>query len=405
MPSFSSFLFDTFPREVGNPFRVVVGREKELIQFAEENTGEKDVFVTVYNLALEVDKIFFDFDEPFAFEFASKFCKYLYANNIAYVPLITPRKGYHIYPLTIPTFLSGEELDQKKALADAQLWLLEQSGCYFPVVSKVYDLNDDIKPYYKKERGVVDYNHYHLFTTDPIAEAKFMHDQIHAYVRVDESEFKPKHNWYVPACDIRIIGDLRRFGRLPNTKKKIEGEYCYCTYLPQDFFNMEETDVLRMKKAPQDIFPVIGEVKSIKEFIHPLKIEFSSAILNAMEIDHQLPDVEPDIPILKLIQRIINPGVFRSNLSPEPTQEARFQFVCELKELGWDVEKVMNAIRALYNSGSWQDYDEGKCYTQVKQIFNKNYRKMSKKHLLSLGLATSKDYENIKKRTVWNIKE
>ena len=232
-----------------------------------------------------------------------------------------------------------------------------------------------------------------------------MHDQIHAYVRVDESEFKPKHNWYVPACDIRIIGDLRRFGRLPNTKKKIEGEYCYCTYLPQDFFNMEETDVLRMKKAPQDIFPVIGEVKSIKEFIHPLKIEFSSAILNAMEIDHQLPDVEPDIPILKLIQRIINPGVFRSNLSPEPTQEARFQFVCELKELGWDVEKVMNAIRALYNSGSWQDYDEGKCYTQVKQIFNKNYRKMSKKHLLSLGLATSKDYENIKKRTVWNIKE
>jgi hypothetical protein len=407
MPSlsiFSSFLFDTFPREVGNPFRRIVHREKEFLQFIEQNDGRGPVFVNIYGLEKEVDKLFYDFDEPFAFEFVSKFAKWLYYNNIAFIPIITGRKGYHIYVLVYPEKLIGTEGEQKQQLADAQLWLIEQAICYYPIVVREYDLTKKIKTYYH-EKKKIDPSLFHLFTKDSIHWARFFKGKIQTYVRIYNHENTKEEWWFTPACDVRLIGDINRFGRVPNTRRVFGDITNYCTYLPLTFFNKSEYEVLKYQKAPQVHTVPRGATKEIKEFIQPLEVEFNNAIMLNMETEEALAEYIPDSPLLKIIHELVNPGVFRANLSPEPPQEARFALIAELKGHGLSKNETMEVCRALFHSGSWTDFKEGKCHTQVKQIYRKNYQKMGKKTLLSLGLATEKDFDRIHDRAgYWKFK-
>jgi len=393
-----SFLFDTYPREVGNPFRTVVFRQKEFEQFVLMNDGKTDVFVNIYNQNKVIDKLFYDFDEPFAFEFASKFAKWLYNNNIAYVPLITPRKGYHIYVLLNPEHHNIPEIELKEKLANAQLYLIQESRCYYPVIARRYDPTPEIKEFYQ-ERKEIDPDLFHLFTQDPIHQAKFQNGEIHAYVRIfDKNRFYGRF-WYTPACDIRIIGDINRFGRVPNTKKKVNDVWSYCTYVPLDFFNMEEEEVFIMKKAPRDETRPVGTTNSLSDYTKELNVEFNNAIMLNMGDEESLTVNLPDDPLIQLVAKVINPGVVRSNLSPEPPQEARFALVTELKHHDFSENDVMDVCRAF----NWNDFDEAICYTQVHQIFTKNYRKMSKRQLLSLGLATESDFKQMKSRnTFWD---
>jgi len=401
MSSPFSFLFDTFPREVGNPFRTVVFRPKEFEQFVMINNGKTDVFINIYDIKRTVDKLFYDFDEPFAFEYAAKFAKWLLYNNIAFVPLITPKKGYHIYVLLNPERHNVSDIELKQKLANAQLWLMQESKCYYPVVARRYDLNPQIKKFYK-ERKEIDSDIFHLFTQDLVHQAKFQNDEIQAYVRIfDENKFYGRF-WYTPACDIRIVGDINRFGRVPNTKKKINGYWNYCTYIPLDFFKYEEEEIFIMKKAPRIETVPLGLTNNLSDYSKEPDVEFNNAIMLNMAEDQTLTVNLPDDPLIHMVAKVINPGVVRSNLSPEPPQEARFALVAELKHHDFSESEVMDVCRAF----DWSDFNESKTHTQVHQIFTKNYRKMSKKQLLSLGLAVESDFTEISNRnTFWKDDE
>lgn len=400
MSSYSSFLFDIYPREVGipqfKPVRRIVHRSKEFEQFVEEYDGRGDVFVAVYGEKRLVDKLMFDFDGTFAFEFARKFANFLFIHNLSFVPIITGKKGFHIYVLLYPEYLTGEEKEQKNTISMAQMWLMEQSECYYPVYQKEYELNDDIKKYYCSKKKI-DNNLFHLFTDEPIHQAKFMNDLIYAYVRLYEIPEDPKVKWwYTPACDTKIVGDIRRLTRVPNTKRVFpSGGVNYCTYLPVRFFEMSEERVLQYQKELHRPTTPEGSLKSIEEFAKPTEIEFRNAIIVNLETEGEMIGYEYDSPLLELVEQILNPGIFRALLSPEPPNMIRVAAVCEMRHFGMRKEEIVQALLEF----DWSDKDEAVIEDKVDQIFRRDYKRFSKSYLIREGLATERDFEKKQKRS------
>jgi hypothetical protein len=385
------------------PVRRIVHRTKEFEQFVEEYDGRGDVFVAVYDEKGLVDKLMFDFDGSFAFEFARQFANYLYIHHLSYIPIITGKKGYHIYVLLYPEYLKGEEVEQKNKISMAQNWLIEQSGCYYPVYQKEYELNDKIAGYYQDKKSI-DYNLYYLITDEPVHQAKFMHDKIYAYVRLYEAPEEPyiiiKDKkikwWYTPACDTKIIGDIRRLTRVPNTKRVFEtGGINYCTYLPIRFFEKSEERVLQYQKAQQPPTTPEGSLKSIDEIALPIKTEFRNAIIVNLETEGELVGYEYDSPLLELVEQIMNPGIFRALLSPEPPNMVRVAAVCEMKHYGMRKNEILQALKDF----GWSDWDESVAEDKVDQIFRIGYKKFSKSYLIREGLATERDFEEKRKRS------
>lgn len=400
MSSYSSFLFDIYPREVGipqfKPVRRIVHRPKEFEQFVDEYNGRGDVFVAVYGEKRLVDKLMFDFDGHFAFEFAKKFANFLYIHNLSFVPIITGKKGFHIYVLLYPEHLTGEEKEQKKTISMAQMWLMEQAKCYYPVMQKKYELNDEIRDIYQDKKKI-DHNLYHLFTDEPVHQAKFMDNKIYAYIRLEKTpKKKSKDWWYTPACDTKIVGDIRRLTRVPNTKRVFpSGGVNYCTYLPVKFFEMSEERVLQYQKSTHRPTKPQGSLKSIDEYAKETEIEFRNAIIVNLETEGELVGYEYDSPLLELVERILNPGIFRAMLSPEPPNMIRVAAVCEMKHFGMRRDEI---IKALIEFG-WSDKDESVIEDKVDQIFRKGYKRFSKSYLLREGLATERDFETKRKRS------
>ena len=108
-------LFYLFPREVGNPKRWIVKDESAFENFLVMNNGNNDCFVSVYGLPdpktdiINIDKIFIDLDGiPQALEDSQTIFKYCMANKIKVIPVVSGKKGIHLYIKTTPTTLKTQ---------------------------------------------------------------------------------------------------------------------------------------------------------------------------------------------------------------------------------------------------------------------------------------------------------
>lgn len=400
MSSFhSSFLFSIFPREVGipqfKPVRRVVHRQKELDQFIDQYNGLGDVYTSVYDNSLLIDKVFFDFDGVYAFEFARKFANWLYIKGISYIPVITGKKGFHIYPLIYPQHLHTDERKQKAIIQMAQEFLIDRSKCYYPIHGEIYDIPKELKDKYKHNKRI-DFNDYHLISDDPIVQAKYSDNKIIAYVRILEGLDSFEGNWwYTPACDTQIMGDIRRLCRVPNTKRILgNGIENYCTYLPIRFFELSEIKVFSYQKTTNYVPRPSGVPIELKYILRASKVEFSNAIITNFQEKGKVISYEVDSTILETVRHILNPGIFRSLHSPEPPNKVRVAAVCEMKHVGLSKQEIVNILLEF----NWSDKDQNIISDKVEQIFRKDYPKFCKSTLIGQGLATNRDFLEKKKR-------
>jgi len=98
-------LFSPFYREVATPSRRVVHSLGEFSKFIDENNGRRDVFTSVYPLTGEIDKIFVDIDNPNiseALQDAKILYSYLRNEGYAVIPVVSGKKGFHLYLLLKP---------------------------------------------------------------------------------------------------------------------------------------------------------------------------------------------------------------------------------------------------------------------------------------------------------------
>jgi len=187
---------------VGDPRRRVVGSLLQLKKFINETNGKRDCFVSVYDFKY-IDKIFIDIDGENAFETAKKIYKFLYESKIPTIPVISGKKGYHLYVLVKP-----EKLTEKNKLVNATYSIIDKSGAF------------------RIEHG---------------------------------GEYK------IPLIDSVTIGDTRRLCRIPETLRPPENKR-FCAYLPPDFHTLNEKDVKLYSYNPRPFEYELKKLPSLDSF-------------------------------------------------------------------------------------------------------------------------------------------
>ena len=165
-------LFKPFNREVANPARQRCRTLKDLQDFVALNNGvARDVFTSVYDRKLTIDKVFIDLDGPLCMFALRKLLNYFWC--IGEEPLVpfSGSKGFHIYLPLIP-----EPRAKARDLEHATLSILW-------------------------EAGVIDY--------------------------------VGGHSSGMPV-DSTTIGDVRQLCRIPNTLRPPSNDY-WCTWMPEVF--------------------------------------------------------------------------------------------------------------------------------------------------------------------------
>lgn len=310
----SLLLFGKFPRDIGFPYRQQVGTAKEMDRYASYNNGITDVFIAVYPSNYVIDKIFFDLDYgPDVLGDAKKLYTWCLDNKYDAIPIVSGKKGYHIYLLTKPKIYGPEA---KIALTRAS----------YSVIKSVFG----------------------SFKQEIYVDSKGKQNQI---LRTEKRIIAP---------DPMVIGDIRRFGRLPNTLRPPEN-LNYCTFLPPDeFLDMTETDITRHMKEP-----------------HTYDYEVNlneSPLLTDFEYDFEdVPDFKDWVPMSTsstvvtsnpcgFLKEILRPCLYRHIVSIHPCHMIRTAVAIDLLEYDYSPEEITDVFSTL----GWEDFNEKITLEQVR---------------------------------------
>jgi len=339
-------LFSTFPREVlaltrtneygfKIPNRSVVLSRKELNLFTKKYSGVQDPYVGSFVYTGEgdrtsVDKLPFDFDDEHK-KYASILAKWLYEHKIGYIVVGTHFDRYHIYIPIYPQKMSGLELQE------AQLSILEQAGIYKKV---------------ENDSGT----------------------------------------YYQPMTDMHIVGDLRRVMRMPNTPRlpKHEGGevICYCTYLPQKFYEMSKTEIYTMLKGPNPMESPHFFPKPLFEIIKPLTMQFRNPIKILLGDKELNLDFTPNDPYLQFIQSVLRPCIWKSLISPNPPHAIRMAATIDLRDLKFSALEIFDA----YSMLGWIDWLPEATDYQIRNIIgNLKYKRFSCGTIRKSGIPCNSD--------------
>jgi len=326
----TKILFYPFYRRVGNPSQRLIRNIREFEKFLIENNGINDCFIAVYDIRHTIDKIFFDLD-ILDIKLAGKFYNYLRELGFSVIPVFSGKKGFHFYVPLKPMRFE----DRNEAIA----WLRKVS-----------------------------------------------------YTWIDESGLYRKEKHYkVPLFDTRIIGDINRLTRVPNTLRPPEN-ITYCTYLPEDFETMTLEELFEHAKQPHEYNYEIKRKCKITE------IETSDAIYDYLvtynPVEFEVPDSYEshleriDVDVRKYLKYLLRPCIYTWLLTEEPPHDIRTAATIDLLHADFTPEEIIY----IYSRLKWTDWDERKTRYHVYKIASKTWLKpYSCKRLKELGYCLGKE--------------
>jgi len=192
--------------------------------------GSDQYIVSLYDLSLTIDKVFFDFDSTslqHVFDEVKLFIKKLNDYNLQYIPVFSGQKGFHIYVLMKPWRPPNTET-ARAVLRDIQVKL---AGSFTTADRHVFgDVRRLVRfpntlnktnycvplPYdftswtieeiirYAKEPHNIDYN----IRDIPGIEAFI--DEVHDYIGEDTGKLTPLHDFYDMPPRLHLIKELIR---------------------------------------------------------------------------------------------------------------------------------------------------------------------------------------------------
>lgn len=295
------------------PTRMVVLSEKELRLFAQKYAGVQDTYVGSFIYtgdvgSTTVDKLPFDFDDEHS-GYAAILAKWLYENKIGFAPVGTYFDRFHIYIPIYPQKMTPLELQE------AQLSILEQAGIYKEI-----------------ENG--------------------------------------SGSYYQPMTDTHIIGDIRRVMRLPNTPrlpKRLGGEItCYCTYLPQNFYEMEKSLIYSILKEPHEMETPDFYPRPLLEIVKPLTRQFRSVVWMD-RTDQITTQYTPTDPLLALVKGLLRSCIWNSLVSPNPPHFIRVAATIDLRDLAFGALEIFDIFSRL----KWIDWNPNVCDYQIDKVLGR----------------------------------
>lgn len=311
-------IFDTFPREVGFPERMLIHNVNDYNQFVYDYNTIKSLYTTVYAFdkilgrkplyqTAIIDKVFFDFDGLESHEGVKIFVKGLLQDNYKFI-IHFSGGGFHIFVATKRVLYS---ISAKEFIKRIQKHLLQR------------------------------YN-------------------IEKY------------------SDSHVIGDISRICRIPNTLNVRRGRYCIPLY-PNQVLDLTIDEIIELAQKPQYInnygageFLAIPPENIIDDKITLAKFENSETYpVKIFPKPKRLVNDNENYP--KCIEKILQ----REN----PTHDERFLLVLYLSKRyrkGIHIERanikvltkrILNFFRRL----KWRDWDEEITLYQINNILNKRY--------------------------------
>ena len=325
-------LFGRFPREVANPNRWLVNSIPEMRRFIDYNNGITDIYVSLYSSNYVIDKIYFDFDYgPSVLDDTKKVYKWLMDKDYSVIPVVSGKKGYHLYAITKPKIYGVQ----------AKLLLTKATYSIIKSVFGSFRQEVHIKPDGKQVR----------------------------VLRNSERIIGPD-----PTC----IGDVRRITRVPNTLRPPEN-LNYCTYLPpDDFLKMTEADVIdHMKEKHSYTYKIdYSFAPLLTDFEFDLDKKIEAKQWESIGCSSTIATSNPNL----FLEQIIRPCLYRHIISIHPSHDVRVATTIDLLNFGYSPEEILD----LYSTLGWEDFEEGLCLSQIKSC--KKYEPYSCSKLRKYGI-------------------
>jgi hypothetical protein len=319
-------LFAPFTRDVGNPARIRINSYEEFKSFVAQNSGKAHCFCEVYP------------------------APYLKLSSI-------------FYDFDGPAAYSESAAFYKYLMMDRQI----------PTI-----------PLDSGKKGV----HLHVFTKPhtfkDIQEAK---KSLAATAVILLTEFSKKP---LTSIDTHVIGDVRRFCRIPGTLRDDGNNWC--TYLPPDFIHMSEEELALHRKAPH-YYDYNLPIRRLEFSVVTDNFDFVSTVYsNSTPTADGLTQTQmaaatpPETKIMTYLQRVMRPCLFAAFTASNPRHHTRVASVVDLKGAGFTQREIETFIAQLH----WVDYDPAVTHVQVSHIFSKSYLSYSCRTLQQLGICDGK---------------
>lgn len=323
------FLYSPFERETACPTRQPIKGLQQFENFVDTHNGIEDCYADLYTYPFTgvIDKIYYDFDGVSngmeqALPYAQTFYRFLTGiKKLSVIPIASGKKGFNLYIiLKEQSYPNAKQLLHDVAYSlivecfgkISQLTFTDKEGREHPTLTKV------------DEKG----NPTEIICIDP-----------------------------------KIIGDVRRFSRIPNTLRPPENR-AYCTYLdPYKFPKMSITDVYKAIKHKNTFAYQLKSYTTLKDIeIHP---QLSSFLINCNGNGngngngHTTFNRNLDT---KDLEQALRPCLFKYMLSPEPRHDVRVAATADLIGSGFSDEEIFN----MYKKLKWVDFDPATTEYQIE---------------------------------------
>jgi hypothetical protein len=176
------------------------------------------------------------------------------------------------------------------------------------------------------------------------------------------------------SLDTHVIGDVRRFCRIPNTLRPPENVN-WCVFLPENWDTMTELDIIRYIKAPHAVNYNLPPRQEVKPTTSTNRQRQTSG---QMTVQTMIPAQSHEF-----LQRILRPCLYNAICQPNPRHHVRVAATVDLKNAGLP----FSFVERLYSTLKWIDYDPNITHYQITQIYKSNYSSYSCKRLQELGIC------------------
>ena len=310
-------LFSPFQRNVGNPYQFGIKSQKDFEDFIIRNNGINDCSASVYSQDSTIDKIWFDLDGVGALDEARRLYKFLREINCKVLPIISGRKGIHLHLLLSSNVKVNSE-SAKEILMDTIIL----------IISNGLGLRD----------------------------------------------------WKQPTTlDWSKLGATNVTCRIPNTLRP-PANTTWSSYLPENWNELSDADVWDYSKSPHS-FDYTGEIYSIDELSSKLEIlpnshSFTRSRGSSEQRFEKQPEFEPVLfgtmersELVKALEKIMRPCLFRHIISSRPRNDARVASVLDLLSVGLLPKEILTIFSKL----NWDKYDEQITSSKVMYIAERFY--------------------------------
>lgn len=307
--------FNTFPREVGAP-RKLVHNMKEYLNYINLNNGKKSaVYTTVYSFrhihengykpqyeSVIVDKLYFDFDdkECNAYNEANKLHQYCKQENIKH-SIVMSGRGYHVYIYTITSIFKYK----KDTVKGGQMFFINKLDllCDRQVIGDICRLTRVPNTYnIKGHRFCIPLTEKQFNNGDKIIKENAVKQNFVSDVFIGEKLFNLKQFDKITESEYNLdMGDMKssidtKLGKLPhciqgvlnNPNINYRGRYLAILYFKEKGYTKDEVfKILEKYLSPKKLYHCVKEERQLQYLFGRDDLIFPSC--EKIKSDNQCP--------------------------------------------------------------------------------------------------------------------